>query len=362
MKVQITKPHKLIRRIQLSLNESNSKKLDYLNSIMIEFIQISNIFVDELWQRKSCDKFSKIKTKTWLSASFQQLAIKRAADVNKLILNNKIVKKIKPVIKNKTIDLDSRFLTFKENLNSFDFWIHISRIGQKIILNLPTRKHKHFLKFQKSGWTMRKGGRLRKTKNDKWFLDVYFEKDESMKKTKGKDLGLDTGYKKLITDSNGKTYDVGLEKICEKISRKKQGSKAFKRALTERNQAINRSVNQIRLRRIKKIVVENLKNIKRKSKGRICKQFNNKLQRWSYPRVLAKLQMVCEENRIEFLKVDPAYTSQTCSLCGHVDSKSRLGETFKCTRCGMKMDADVNAAKNILQRGVYSPSSGGKPL
>ena len=106
---------------------------------------------------------------------------------------------------------------------------------------------------------------------------------------------------------------------------------------------------------IKQVVVEALKNVKKNSKGRLRKSFNNKLQRWSYPNVLGKLESVCEVQGIEFTSVNPAYTSQTCSLCGHVDKKSRSGENFKCTRCQMSMDADINASKNILHLGVYSP-------
>lgn len=51
--------------------------------------------------------------------------------------------------------------------------------------------------------------------------------------------------------------------------------------------------------------------------------------------------------------VNPAYTSQTCSECGHVDKESRLDQkTFKCVKCGHEMNADHNAAINILNRGI----------
>ncbi|MGH3165463.1 MAG: zinc ribbon domain-containing protein [Trebonia sp.] len=47
-------------------------------------------------------------------------------------------------------------------------------------------------------------------------------------------------------------------------------------------------------------------------------------------------------------KVDPAFTSQRCSACGHVDRKSRESQAvFRCTACGYSCNADVNAAKNI---------------
>ena len=101
--------------------------------------------------------------------------------------------------------------------------------------------------------------------------------------------------------------------------------------------------------------VENLKNVKNKSK--FSKQFNNKLQYWSYKQVLNKLQHDSEEQGFILEKVSPAYTSVTCSSCNHQDKNSRLGELFKCTQCNVELDADYNAALNILHRGAYSPTN-----
>jgi putative transposase len=47
-------------------------------------------------------------------------------------------------------------------------------------------------------------------------------------------------------------------------------------------------------------------------------------------------------------KISPAFTSQRCSACGHVDAKSRESQArFACTACGFACHADVNAARNI---------------
>ncbi|MBE7540564.1 MAG: IS200/IS605 family element transposase accessory protein TnpB [Opitutaceae bacterium] len=54
----------------------------------------------------------------------------------------------------------------------------------------------------------------------------------------------------------------------------------------------------------------------------------------------------------EVIKVSPAYTSQKCSCCGHVDAASRNGKHYLCTACGHAEDADINAAKNILAAGL----------
>lgn len=52
------------------------------------------------------------------------------------------------------------------------------------------------------------------------------------------------------------------------------------------------------------------------------------------------------------IKVNPAYSSQTCAACGTVDSRSRESQaSFVCTACGHRDNADRNAAVVILNRG-----------
>jgi transposase len=47
-------------------------------------------------------------------------------------------------------------------------------------------------------------------------------------------------------------------------------------------------------------------------------------------------------------KIPAAYTSQTCSGCGHRDPESRENQSrFRCRACGLMVHADVNAARNI---------------
>ncbi len=53
------------------------------------------------------------------------------------------------------------------------------------------------------------------------------------------------------------------------------------------------------------------------------------------------------------VKVDPAYTSQTCAVCGHVSKENRRTQPkFQCRACGHTANADHNAAINILARGL----------
>ena len=57
------------------------------------------------------------------------------------------------------------------------------------------------------------------------------------------------------------------------------------------------------------------------------------------------------------IAVDPKYTSQTCSECGHKEKENRQSQAkFACLSCGIEQNADVNAAKNILARAIASVS------
>jgi IS605 OrfB family transposase len=343
----------MIRSSQLNIGYSNKSKLDILDSIFEESKRVINLYIDELWIRKNfSSKFINFKVESWLSARMLQCLGKQALEIVKSQRKKK--KKSKPNFNKDVINLDSRFVDIQFDLNSFDIWIKLSSIGNKISLNLPSKKHKHFHKY--SDWKLKNSVRLRKFQN-KYYIDFYFEKESPELKLQGKDIGLDCGYKKLLISSENKLYDTGLQNIYEKISRRKQGSKNFNQSLVERDNKINESINKLNFSEIKTIVVEDLKNVKHKSKGKIYKKFNNKLQRWSYSKVLNRLDQHCDETGITYLKVNPAYTSQTCSCCGFIHKNNRYGEKFLCLNCGYETDADYNASVNILHRGIYSSST-----
>lgn len=67
------------------------------------------------------------------------------------------------------------------------------------------------------------------------------------------------------------------------------------------------------------------------------------------------LNTICQFSVREFTKVDPKHSSQECRVCGHIDKENRpIQESFKCLNCGHSEHADVNAARNILKRGLTS--------
>ena len=339
----------MIRRSVLSINEANSCKLDTLSFLTKEMKRVVNLYIDQLWtQNDFHSKFIKFKVDTWLSARLQQCLGKQALEIVKSQRRRK--KKTKPVLKRNTFNLDSRFVDFRTG-NHFDHWIRLTSLGNRLHIKFPAKSHKHYNKFK--DWNRNKSIRLLE-KRGKWFVEVFFEKKQPEIRQHGQTIGVDCGYKELVITSDGQHLDDGLEQVYDKIARKKQGSKSFKKALVERDNLINQSINKIKLTNIREIVVEDLKNVKKDTKGKIRKKFNNKLQRWSYPKVLVKLHQLAEENGITFTKVNPAYTSQRCCNCGVICKSNRKGKAYKCA-CGNEMDADLNAAINISHMGVYSP-------
>jgi len=339
----------MIRKSTINLKFANIGKLEKVKEIAEEYQRVVNIFIDSLWedQQFSGNFVKDTSVDSWLSARLKQAAAKQALAIVKSQRKKK--KKNKPTLNRIVLELDSRFVDVNQDINSFDIWIKISSIGNKIIINLPSQKHFHFNRLVKEGWKIKKSIRLRITEKG-YFIDIFFEKKAPTIKTSGKQKAIDIGYKKLIVSSDSEF--ISDNSIYEKIARKKQGSKAFKRALIERNELVNVSCKTLDLSNVKELYAENLKSVKHKSKGKIRKSFNNKLQRWTYPKVLEKLTMLCEEVGIIFKKVPPQYTSQRCSQCGVICKSNRRGETYKCA-CGMLMDADLNASKNILHIGAY---------
>ena len=58
-----------------------------------------------------------------------------------------------------------------------------------------------------------------------------------------------------------------------------------------------------------------------------------------------------------YVAVNPAYTSQDCSQCGHRQTLSLSDRTYTCRCCGVVLDRDLNANLNILRLGQQSQAS-----
>ena len=66
-----------------------------------------------------------------------------------------------------------------------------------------------------------------------------------------------------------------------------------------------------------------------------------------------KLEHKARKSDVLVLKVNPAYTTRTCSRCGHVGGHIPLTtRMFRCPECGLEMDRDQNAARNSPECGL----------
>jgi transposase len=74
------------------------------------------------------------------------------------------------------------------------------------------------------------------------------------------------------------------------------------------------------------------------------------LHRWSFFQLRAFIAYKAALAGVRVVYVNPAYTSQTCSACGHCERANRKTQAqFLCTSCGFSAHAEVNAAVNIRQ-------------
>ena len=107
----------------------------------------------------------------------------------------------------------------------------------------------------------------------------------------------------------------------------------------------------------------NIRGMTKSARGTVEKPGKNVKQKSGLNRkILASawgMLELCLNYKMEVRHVPPAYTSQTCHSCGHVDEGNRNGTDFKCTACGHADDADVNAALNILAFGNGATGRGG---
>jgi putative transposase len=72
----------------------------------------------------------------------------------------------------------------------------------------------------------------------------------------------------------------------------------------------------------------------------------------SWSRFVSMLDYKAEKAGGHLIRVDPRNTSQKCSGCGELVSKSLAVRTHACPSCGLVIDRDHNASLNILRAGI----------
>jgi IS605 OrfB family transposase len=92
-----------------------------------------------------------------------------------------------------------------------------------------------------------------------------------------------------------------------------------------------------------------LEDLRIRPHKRLGPQFNCRLGGWAFAQLEAFLAYKLGAVGKRLVKVPPAYTSQRCSRCEHLGV--RTGCSFRCPLCGLRLHADLNAARNIAYLG-----------
>jgi putative transposase len=237
-------------------------------------------------------------------------------------------------------------------------------------------------------------------KSGHWYVSFGTEREltENPRHPATSAIGLDLGITKLLTTSNGetikpknsfKTNQVKLAKLQRQLSRKVLFSQNWKKQ-KHKIQKLHHHIANIRHDYLHKITTSISKNHAMiacedlkvanmstsasgsvENKGRHVKAksgLNRAILDQGWSMMVDMLEYKQQWRGGLLIKVNPRYTSQTCSQCEHISKDNRQTQSkFECVKCGHKANADINAARNILSAGhaVLSAEGGcskGRPM
>ncbi len=211
----------------------------------------------------------------------------------------------------------------------------------------------------------------------------------------GQETGIDVGLVHFLTRADGahvpnprhhRTAERAVKKAQKRVSRRKQGSNRRKKAvkvLAKKHQHVRRQRADFHhktalalVQAYDTIFYEAIQpaNLMRRpapkpdgtggylpNGARRKAGLNKSIQDAGWGQFLSILafKAACAGKRVE--AVAPAYTSQECSGCGERIAKSLRVRTHVCMHCGLILDRDENAAKNIQWRGQRLRGLAGMP-
>lgn len=207
-------------------------------------------------------------------------------------------------------------------------------------------------------------------KAGRWFVSIVGP-EVSEAEPNGKDaVGLDLGVTRLATLSDGtvienpralKSAQRKIKRLQQEVSRKKKGSanrgkaraklaRAHVRVANVRRDTLHKATTML-AKSHGKVIIEDLKvrNMTR-SGGSQKRGLNRALLDAAFGEFCRLLKYKGKLYGCEVVAVPPQYTSQRCSVCGHVEKDNRVSQSrFLCLSCGFAVNADLNAAINILE-------------
>ncbi len=287
-----------------------------------------------------------------------------------------ILKKNKfPSVKHINMVLNTKAYCLEENkvTKSCDYIVRLRTCNtEHKNIYLPLKRNTYLSKELKKNYKINNSIQINFDKNNKIKCVVLSCSKKKFKtlnpdyKSSTASIALDFGLRNLFTTNLGDmfsknfidkltVYDKKILKLQKEIQKRKQKLSENKKYkdLTHRLRAFiknesNRVINRlIKVHKPGEIVVEllNFEGVN------LSKRMNRLLSNCGLANIKAKLMCVSEDYGIKITYVNPAYTSQECSVCHHTEKDNRkTREKFECLCCGHKALADVNATKNIMSR------------
>ena len=209
-------------------------------------------------------------------------------------------------------------------------------------------------------------------RNGRWYVAISL-KDVPARPLPATDhtVGVDVGITTFAATSDGelilgpranRAAAQAVKRAQRKVARRKRGSNRRRKAVVLLARAREREANVRRdhahktarmlIERYDTICVEDL-NVRGLAKGMLARDCND--QGWA--EFIGLLHEKAEEAARRIVQVDARNTSQDCSACGRRVPKP-LGVRVHACACGLVLDRDVNAARNIHARGLPSGPDG----
>ena len=210
------------------------------------------------------------------------------------------------------------------------------------------------------------------TRNGIWYLNLMFDLPDPAPLPSSLALGLDIGENNLAATSNGKVFGGGKLRhdrnryLAKRRRLQSNGSRASKRKLKAISGKERRHVRHVNHEVSKAIVaqalqagvstlrMEDLTHIRARIRAGI--RVRTRLHRWAFRQLQDFVQYKAEGAGLKVEYVEPAFTSQTCNVCGGLGK--RVKHRFTCS-CGNLAHSDVNASRNIARfAGLFSSARG----
>jgi len=182
----------------------------------------------------------------------------------------------------------------------------------------------------------------------------------------GRETGIDVGLKVFLITADGEIVanprhyrhaERRLKKAQRRVARRTKGSQRRRKAvghLQRAHQTVQRQRQDFHhktalhlLREHDTISLEDLRVANMVRNPHLAKSISD--AGWATFRTILEAKAACAGRRV--VAVPPAFTSQDCSGCGERVPKSLSVRTHVCPSCGLVMDRDENAAKNIQRAG-----------